>query len=377
MLGLAGQRYNITDVVGALATGLILGPFGLGLITPDPAMSGIEDISLFFIVLLIGVEVTTDLFRAHMRKGVLFSFTSFAVPVLIMVFFITELMHVSTYTAIAYSVSVGVPSISIISVLILKGGYQNTADGQIILLSVVLSDMATFIVIGAIGRNGIQIVFLLLIIFLFFILLFLLDLVLRRNTERISNFFDRITSEERGEDVAVVFVIILGLLVSEIFSQLGISFILGSFFAGMIIREDMIGKRFYGILTRTIRRFNNGFFIPLYFSIAALQATRPPVSFMMYLAVALAFSSGVGGLLNYLTARKVNHSVMPRTTVGILGGRGAVGVVAATLSLQKGLIGGGLYAIVLLATVLQALVMPLFIKRGEMEESLRTQEEAV
>ncbi|WP_075056741.1 cation:proton antiporter [Thermogymnomonas acidicola] len=69
MLGLAGQRYNITDVVGALATGLILGPFGLGLITPDPAMSGIEDISLFFIVLLIGVEVTTDLFRAHMRKG--------------------------------------------------------------------------------------------------------------------------------------------------------------------------------------------------------------------------------------------------------------------------------------------------------------------
>ncbi|WP_162509330.1 hypothetical protein [Thermogymnomonas acidicola] len=50
-----------------------------------------------------------------------------------------------------------------------------------------------------------------------------------------------------------------------------------------------------------------------------------------------------------------------------------MGVVAATLSLQKGLIGGGLYAIVLLATVLQALVMPLFIKRGgEMEESLRT-----
>ncbi|MBX8642817.1 MAG: cation:proton antiporter, partial [Thermoplasmata archaeon] len=155
-----------------------------------------------------------------------------------------------------------------------------------------------------------------------------------------------------------------GLLVSTFFQYIGITYVLGAFFSGMLISEVVVGKNLLGIITRTMNRINESFFIPLYFTIIGLSTIVPGFDLLVVLAVLLAVTGGFSAFLNRRMSTRLGLETNPSTTSGILGGRGAVGVVIASLALSYSLIDHQLYSVVIFGTVIQALVLPMLIRKN-------------
>ena len=120
LIGEIMESKGFPNVVAAMIVGIILGPAVFNYISPNPVLAGISDISLFFIVLLIGVEVTTELLTKYNKTATSLSVGSFGIPFLLMIAFSVLIYNIQIREAIILSLSISIPSISIVSVLLLR-----------------------------------------------------------------------------------------------------------------------------------------------------------------------------------------------------------------------------------------------------------------
>lgn len=357
ILGELFEKFNLPSIVGEILAGVILGPAFLNFIKPGPILSGISEIALFFIVLLIGIELTTESLRKHYKTGVLFTMTSFVIPVIAMILISIFLLHLSEETATILSVAIGVPSISIISVLVMRYDLLGTEDGARIVSSVVLTDVIAFMVLAAIGVSSVPIYIVIISVLAFILVLLAIDRMIRYHAAFIRK---RLISKYRtrgGEELIFAGIILMGLIGSAVLQIAGITYVLGAFFVGLLIHDAIVGKRIYGILKRTFSRITNSFFIPIFFSIAGLQVVRPS-DYLWLMVVLIIVSGSIGGILSYLAGSKLLKKLRPVTAVALLGSRGAVGIIIANIALLQGDINTDLYSIIILGTVILSLVLP-------------------
>ncbi len=357
ILGELVERFGIPAVVGEIIAGVIFGPSVLDIIRSNSVLSGISEISLFFIILLIGVDQSTETLKKHLGKAVVLSLSSFIVPSAIMSFIAFHFFGLSATESILLSVAVGVPSISIISVLVRGYSIEKNELGKVIIASVIISDTIAFTVTSAF-RDVNTFIFGIVSIVIFLVLLFLLDLVLRSHSDAVKNFFSRIRARDRGEKVIFGSIIVGGLIISAIFEVIGITYVLGAFFAGLLINELVIGVELQGVLTRTLSRIDDSFFIPIFFAIAGLDFVIPSKQYLLLLLVLLSVVGLFASLLNYLTSGILLGKEYRRSVMGFLGGRGAVGIAIATVVLSAGLIGKEIYSNIIIATIVLSLVIP-------------------
>lgn len=364
VIGEIMESRGFPNVVAAMIVGIILGPAVLNYISPNPVLAGISDISLFFIVLLIGVEVTTELLTKYNKTSTSLSVGSFGIPFLLMIAFSILIYNLQIKEAIILSLSISIPSISIVSVLLLRYNLLSREGGMRILASVVISDVLAFIILSSLINTS-EIYFKLIAITVFIFLLLLLDRYMRKNGERSKLFFEKLRAKDRGEQLIFAAIIIWGLFVSRIFEDLGFTFILGALFSGMIINDVVIGPELIGIIKRTLTRINDSFFIPIFFTIAGLGVVIPPEKYYGLLLGMVIITVVAGGLLNFLTSRIFLTDLKSTTTMAILGGRGAVGVIIATFALSEGLITNNIYSIAILGTIMVSLIMPPLISKED------------
>ncbi len=357
ILGELFEHFKIPAVVGEIIAGVILGPSVLNLIRSNSVLSGISEISLFFIILLIGVDQSTETLKRHLGKAFALSLSSFIVPSAIMSAIAFYFFGLSASESILVSVAVGVPSISIISVLVRGYGIEKNELGKIIIASVIISDTIAFTVTSAF-RDANTFIFGIVSIVIFLILLFLLDLVLRSHSNAVKEFFSRIRARDRGEKVIFGSIIVGGLIISAIFEVIGITYVLGAFFAGLLINELVIGVELQGVLTRTLGRIDDSFFIPIFFAIAGLDFVIPSEQYLLLLVILLVISGLFSTLINYFTSGFLLGREYSRSVSGFLGGRGAVGIAIATVILSAGLIGKELYSTIIITTIVLSLAIP-------------------
>jgi Kef-type K+ transport system membrane component KefB len=357
ILGSIAERFGIPTVVGNIISGIILGPAVFGLLNYSSGLSGISEIALFFIMLLVGIEATTQLLTKHIRSAVVLSASSFILPASIMMLIAAFVFHLNTAQAIITSIAIGVPSISIISVLVMRYDLLGTEDGARIVSSVVLTDVIAFMVLAAIGVSSVPIYIVIISVLAFILVLLAIDRMIRYHAAFIRK---RLISKYRtrgGEELIFAGIILMGLIGSAVLQIAGITYVLGAFFVGLLIHDAIVGKRIYGILKRTFSRITNSFFIPIFFSIAGLQVVRPS-DYLWLMVVLIIVSGSIGGILSYLAGSKLLKKLRPVTAVALLGSRGAVGIIIANIALLQGDINTDLYSIIILGTVILSLVLP-------------------
>ena len=357
ILGSIAERFGIPTVVGNIISGIILGPAVFGLLNYSSGLSGISEMALFFIMLLVGIEATTQLLTKHIRSAVVLSASSFILPASIMMLIAAFVFHLNTAQAIITSIAIGVPSISIISVLVMRYDLLGTEDGARIVSSVVLTDVIAFMVLAAIGVSSVPIYIVIISVLAFILVLLAIDRMIRYHAAFIRK---RLISKYRtrgGEELIFAGIILMGLIGSAVLQIAGITYVLGAFFVGLLIHDAIVGKRIYGILKRTFSRITNSFFIPIFFSIAGLQVVRPS-DYLWLMVVLIIVSGSIGGILSYLAGSKLLKKLRPVTAVALLGSRGAVGIIIANIALLQGDINTDLYSIIILGTVILSLVLP-------------------
>ncbi len=364
ILGSIFEKLGYPSVIGEIIAGIILGPSVLNFVIPDKVISGLSEISLFFIVLLIGVEATTDTMVKNLKKGSILTLTSFIVPLLVIIISLKFIFSSVGTSGIALAISIAVPSISIVSVMLGNLDLLKVEAGNAILASVIITDILAFTMVSAIiDFKKIYIETSALVIFI--ILIYVIDIYLRKNSRSVLSFFEKLRSGAKSEKLVFGSIILSGLIISTLFEFIGITYVLGAFFAGILISDVVIGEDLLGIITRTLSRINDSFFIPLFFSIAGLSFAFPDVAVLETMAVILLGTLLVGGIGDYVAGKKLLKPFTARGTMGILGGRGAVGIIIATISLSGGIINDQEYSAAIFATIIISFVFSSFVKKSD------------
>ncbi|MHB1440696.1 MAG: cation:proton antiporter [Cuniculiplasma sp.] len=364
ILGSLFEYFGLPSVVGEILAGFILGSGVLGLVVDSGTISGISEISLFFIVLLIGVESTTYTLVKNVKKGILLSLASFIIPLVVMLSFLKIFYGHFGPSDIILAISIGVPSISIISVLLGKYDLMKFELGNSILASVIFTDILAFIILSAIiDLKGLNYELIAVVSFLIFI--FVLDYFLRKHSQYVLKFFEKMRYQSKSEKLVFGSIILTGLVIASLLDVIGITYVLGAFFAGILISDVIIGKELLGIITRTLSRLNDSFFIPLFFSIAGMDAVLPSINSLGEITILILITVIVGGGLDYYVGKKYFSKGSGRVTSGILGGRGAVGVIIATLALDSGILKESQYSAAIFATIVVSITFSIILRNQE------------
>lgn len=364
ILGETFEYFNLPAIVGELLTGLILGPAVLGIVTMNAVFAGLSEIALFFLVLLIGIEVTTETLRENYRLGMLFTLTSFIVPLIAMIIVSHFFLGLGEPEAAIVSMAVAVPSISIVSVLLKSFKLLKLQAGHVFLASVIITDIAAFGALSAIISPD-KVYFDLAGILAFLVFLFVADYEIRKHSTLVVGLFEKLHARERGEKVFFGMIIVSGLVISSILELIGVTFVLGAFFAGIVISEVVVGEELHNMLTSTLNRLNDSFFIPIFFSIAGVEIVLPQANVLVQLSVLIILSACIGGLLNYYLSGKYLSGVKGRTTSGVLGSRGSVGIIIASVAFNGGFIDSSLYSLAIFATLILSLIFTPLVRRKD------------
>ncbi|MCL5093089.1 MAG: cation:proton antiporter [Candidatus Marsarchaeota archaeon] len=363
IIGELFERLGFPGIIGNIIAGLMLGPAIFGIIAPNPELGAISEISLFFIILLIGIEVTTDLITKNVGKYSLFTITGFALPSVMMALIFIYGFHFGAVSSMITAIAVGIPSISIISVLVLKYRLLKYQDGSIIIASTVASDIIAFSILAILSnRSNAMLIIISLVLVL--IALFAIDSLIKKHAFYIRKFFNRMSLSNSGERITFGLIIVAGLVFASVFQLIGITYVLGAFFAGMLIYDAIMGRHFYNRVSRTFKRINYSFFIPLFFSIAGLSTIFPEGKYLEMLVVALAIV-GLFSMVTFLLGKRIFKKIMASTGTGIIGSRGAVGVTIGSVAFTSGLITNSMYSIIIFGTILLSLTMPLLISKKD------------
>src|SRR5579884_2817691 len=137
-LGELFSQFKLPAVAGELAAGLILGPSVLNLVNATQEIQALSSIALFFIIFFIGFQMKTETLRRHVAESVLVTLTSFIVPLIIVTFVVFLVFPFSSVEKFIVSLAITVPSISIVSVMVLQYDLLEEKTGQLILSSVVI-----------------------------------------------------------------------------------------------------------------------------------------------------------------------------------------------------------------------------------------------
>ena len=232
IMGEIFERYGLPGIVGNILAGFILGPALIGIVNPGPELSTIGSVSLFFIILLIGLEVTTDLITKNIGNYSIFTITGFVLPSIVIAAFFIFVIHTNMVEGVITAIAIGVPSISIISVLALKYNLIKYKDGSLIIASTVISDILAFSILAILTNIG-SILYIFAALIAVFAALFAIDILIKRHAFFIRKFFHRMSMTESGERITFGLIIVAGLVFASIFQLIGITYVLGAFLTNM------------------------------------------------------------------------------------------------------------------------------------------------
>jgi Kef-type K+ transport system membrane component KefB len=368
LVGEVFEQFRLPSVAGELLSGLILGPTILNVVSTNDQVQAISSLSLFFIIFMIGFEMNTDMVRKHIFHGILLTDTAFIIPMFACFAVCLLLFPFGALSDLVVAVAVAVPSISIISVLVMQYNMLERETGRFILSTVTVTDVIAFVLLVAISqpvRSTLTVVVYTGVLIAVFIIV---DWVLNFRPRAFRQMVERAGKLTRREDMSYAVLILVGLFVAGLFQAIGLSYIIGAFFAGLIMHDGLIGRKAFQEISTTFARMNRALFIPLFFGLAGLEVDLTSSQFV-YLpklagAVAVALVLSIG--LTYFAVRsilRVKERDGAREIAVTLGGRGAVGIVIASIALGSGLVDQLAYSLIIVGTLAVSLVVPLLLGR--------------
>ena len=378
LLGQLFMRFHQPAIVGEMLAGVILGPSVLNFIQANAALSGISELAVFLVVLSAGLEMQfRDIMGALKGRGLILAALAFVIP-----------MASGVAVGIAYSLDtmrvifLGLcVSITALPVAVRILQTFNLLDSDIARYSVataVLNDITALLILGvilnlpaqvsaeSIGHSFINTGWKLAVLGTFIIgFNWLLQKLIRKGLriQRWSEKLVEVLGTEALFGVLVVFVLAFG-SVSE---ALGFHFVIGAFFAALLIDRDFFLAARYNEIDHTLRSITDGFLGPVFFATLGLGFNASTVRSLDFVAVVLVVSVLSKLLSGWLGARLIGLDSTQSWGIGIiLNGRGVMELVIASIAYQRGFISQGLFSTLIVMGVFTTILTPLMFRRWVM-----------
>lgn len=380
LLGNLAQRLGHPDIVGEMLAGILLGPAVLNLVHPNAALSGISELAVFLIILSAGLEMSyKDIMSAIKGDGLVIAIFSFFIPFaagsMVGYFFDLDAMRI-VFLGLCVSITALPVTVRILESL----GMLDSKIAKYSVAAAVINDILALLVLGVILNlpktrdYGAITLSILLTIGKLAILMALITLAnmlmgaiekkglpLHKGPEKLIAIF----GNEALLGLVVIFVLVFG-SVSEL---LGFHFVVGAFFGALLISKDYFVASRYHELEKTISSVTKGFLAPLFFAYLGLEFAVGEIKSIWFVIAVLSvsvFSKILSGWLGGIVCKMPSREALGLGI--ILNGRGVMELVVASIALQHGFIGKGLFSTLVLMGIFTTMITPLLFNKVQLSK---------
>lgn len=357
LLGEFSQRLRLPPLVGELAAGIIIGPYVLKLITPDQSLNVISDLGVFFLMLLAGLQMDPREIRKAGLRGAILSILAFSLPYLAG-FGVSALFGLGIVQSMFVGLLLSITAVPVSTIVLMQFGILETKVGNTVITAAVINDIFSLVILSIVlqlhGANGAPVnvtetmVNSVIKILLFIGGIFLIDILFRKANvwfqRRGTYFFEKLHTKEAAFGILLISTILVSVVAQVV---IGLHFIIGTFFSGLIVYKEIIRRenfeRVYGIISA----ISFGFFAPIFFAVIGININMDSIAnnlpFFIVLAV-VAVVTKVGG--GYIGSRLIKFSKDESLAIAFLmNGRGMVELVIASIGFTSGIIDATIFSI--------------------------------
>jgi len=357
LLGEFSQRLRLPPLVGELAAGIIIGPYVLNLVTPNQSLNVISDLGVFFLMLLAGLQMDPrEIRKAGLRGGIL-AVIAFSLPY-VGGFGVAALFGLGIIQSMFVGLLLSITAVPVSTIVLMQFGILETKLGNTVITAAVINDIFSLVVLSIVlqlhGANGAEVNIMettinsVIKILLFIGGIFLVDILFRKANvwlqRRGTYFFEKLHTKEAAFGILLISTILVSVIAQVV---IGLHFIIGTFFSGLIVYKEIIRKenfeRVYGIISA----ISFGFFAPIFFAVIGININMDSIvnnlPFFIVLAI-VAVITKVGG--GYIGSRLTKFSKDECWAIAFLmNGRGMVELVIASIGYSSGIIDSTIFSI--------------------------------
>jgi len=375
------SRFGMAALVGQILVGVVVGPslLGgyLGLTSVTSEFTGIQFLATFFILMMAGLSVTPAQIRATGPSAAALGLAIFLVPFLTGAGVVRLLYPAfSTYEVLFVSLCVSITALPVLGIMLREFGLAGSRFGTFLLNSSVVNELAavtTFAVLLRLQAGGgsfgvsVAIAVATVALFLSTILAIHMGLQSLRRLHVWDRWVDQFRLTWRSREAGFGILMIAG-LGAALYSQfLGLTFIVGAFYAGLLITPESAGRAGHRTISLVFNAITWGFFIPLFFALVGFGMNftliGPGLLPVLAFAALATFAFFSKAFVGTAFARTLGWSGNESLCAGMLvSSRGAVELAMAVILLQEGIISTGVYTVVAGVGLLTTMFSPLAAK---------------
>ena len=372
------ERFKQPAMIGEIIAGIILGPSIFNLIHRTEDIKVISELGIFLLVIIAGLEINIDdILKSLKGKNIIISLMAFFIPIFggIAVGYIFDQ---DTMTTVFIGLCVAITALPVSIRILMDLGKINSEVGQKIISIAIFDDVLALSILGvllnikntdmsvtSIAKAGSLSLFKLIVFISLLAFAYLLIKKVLRKGNYIQESLDKLVSLLKGKEPLFALFFAFVLLFSTVTENLGLHFIVGAFFAAMLISESLIGKDNLKAIETTTSNMAMGFLAPIFFAGIGLEFNISSISNLGLLVavIAISYLSKIAG--GYFGGILAGLGKQVSLTLGVgLNARGIMELVIANIAYRNGLIGTEVFSILVIMGVLTTLTTPLLLKRA-------------
>lgn len=348
-------------ILGELILGAIVGNIILitnnGNLSLDPSINYIADIGILFLLFSAGLSLNLKEFRKIEKSSTVVAFIGVILP-FVLGYIIAIWFGFSNITALFVGTALMATSIGVKAEVLLDLGMMGTRLGSLIMGAAVIDDIISMVIltilIGVVKTGHFLVAD--ISIFLFLAALFIFTGVLLTK-EKISSYLDKYLSKVRlGRESLLIMGVIIALVFSFIAENIGLSVIIGSFIAGIILGQ----LSFFRELKDYVSLIGGGFFIPVFFVTVGMTFDFNAFLVMGGFAGVLLFVAIIGKLIGCSIGAKItgfDNRDSIATGVAMIP-RAGIELILVKLGLDYGIINPEIASAILIMVIITTLITP-------------------
>ena len=371
------ERVGQPAMIGEILAGLILGPALLGLIHASPELAAIADIGLLMLVLLAGMEIDLDqLFDAFRGRNLWISMMGFVVP-FVLGAGTGATLGLDAYRTIFVGLCIAITALPVSIRILMDLGRLQTTVGQRIIGAAIANDVIALLVLGVIvnanrTQAGWREVFVSAGMPAAKVVLFMAAVVLAGKAinkaaamTHLDKLRESIGSRLRVKEPVFAATLLFVIVFAALAEALGLHFVVGAFFGSVLLSHELLGPAQFEQARKTASAVSMGFLAPLFFASIGL-AFDPSGLSDVWLTIGVVVVAFVGKILSgRIGGWLAGMGPAESWALGMgLNGRGIMELVVARIGLSSGLIGSGLFSVLVLMGMVTTIVTPTLLKRA-------------
>lgn len=351
-------RMELPAVVGSLIAGILIGPSGFNIIQTNSGIEIFAHIGVILLMFLAGLECDLQILRKYFKPSLIVGTLGVFVP-FILFGLVSMLFSFSGPEALAIGLVFGATSLSITIQVLKELNYVQTKEGAVIIGAAVLDDIIVIILLNVMlnvfadGSTLKALVPLLIGNVFFFLLIYLIH-------KLVMPFLVKLIKTMEAPEVNMGLSLVLCLGLSALAETIGMSDIIGAFFAGILISQTEVAH----VIEDKTNSLAQSIFAPVFFVSIGLKLALSGLSNHLWLIVAFTFlaiiSKFIGG---YLGARMNGFNPMSSSIIGTsMESRGEMALILLSLGLETGSIQSEIYGALVIVIIASTIIAPIMLR---------------